>query len=155
MVDLKNEQAVSDRVSQILLNRPESIEDIAQATGISLSTLYRWRKNEKRSNQMDLQLLNCFANFIDEDITIFLGEEKHKKKIKLTEDEATVLALYRECSCKNQNALISLFKGISEHSFELEIKVATEAQKINENGIKRLLELCDDLQCSGKYQKEV
>lgn len=148
------ETTVTDVVRALCKQSGESMSDIATATGISASTLYCLCNANRHSNQADIILLDKIAKHFGYDITVFLGLDKYEKRITLSDEEKTVIKTIKKLDPVARDAVAAFLKGLSGDFVELSIQVASEALKMNEKGIKRVLETCDDLRSSGKYERD-
>ena len=115
-------QCVSRTLRQLIDTHDTNVPGVSKATGIPATTLYTLLG--KKTNQVDLGILEKLANHFDVRIDFFCGPEKYKEDIHLNEEEEKIIMTLRSMNSKGQRRLFEYameLKEIARYSAETKV----------------------------------
>lgn len=112
---------ISQRIFEELRKKGKSQKDLADATGISTSTISSWKKHG--TNPLADSICSI-AQFLDVSPEYLLsGEDKNKSSLpELTENEQAIVRVFKELTDTQQGEIIGRAKTMAEQNGDVYLR---------------------------------
>ena len=143
-------KSISEVLRALIADRGVSIVELANSTGVKKESLYTIVT--RNSDRASITTLKALADYFQEDLEIFCGRDDYERKPRLTQDERTLLDIYRSLDPAGQAIIMDLAKEPPKPMTKAQAALVDKMAGLNSHGQERLLETCEDMLASARYK---
>lgn len=142
----------SGMIRDLIKKSGKKISAVAADIGVNENTLYSLMN--RQTDLVNIRTLDAVATYFGYDITIFLGKDRYKPRIKLTEAERTLVDDYRKLRPDLQRKVSEIAHNPPAPLTEAERRLLDMFQEIDDEARQRVLQNCEDLRQLSRYRRD-